>query len=354
MDLTYFTLGKRLDAQEIFARQGDSASYNKIQTPIGQPKTKIAEVYFMELGVIFRPMASFGPSTLDVVIPYGSPVYRASAHPLSALKLQPVFNHVLEYEDSGAVDFLQQVGLLPVLSELSKCSGFYGAGMLVGQKKAYSKGRNPGRSMFIVNDCINEDASLYRDRTALVDVNFRYYRQGVMLQDELCINVLDLLKSGASERVKLTSVEWRKDTFHGETKATAHVYLEVTLDGENSSSEWWNFCHALYRQSFFDTTQDLADRKYAEKLALLGGPTMLGEYDWLENVCNIEPPVSDAYILSCTEFRALKEKLKDLYNAGQNAEFAKRVHCEAQKVGRTSARDDYLEGLAMRGELYFS
>lgn len=341
MNLSNFTLGKTSEVEQwIYEEKGSHEV--------------VATVLFHELGMVFRAMSGWGPSTIDLVIPYGSPVYRLSERPLSALALHTIYDvfSILLLKKGGRMptdEWKQQTGLEDLFRRLNeqRC-GFKEAGVLTGQSKRADESVT-GRDCIIVNDCIHLNFEERENRVVLVDLLFEKLDEDEfdLAADKVAHVVSDAI--GQNTRMKILSVEYRRskaNAIFGESRESVHVFLELDLEkGPYDERSWWLYsCHNLYFKEFMHQTADVA---YKKELLLLEDPNMIGEYNWRQ-LAEIMPKNNQAYNDACRTFKDSKAALDRLYKLGEHPGFIAAIKAYNRPTPqREITRADVLEGMVM-------
>lgn len=341
MDLCCFTLGKQLEGERrIYAE-------NSLDEVVG-------EVTFFELGLAFRAMQGWGPSTLEILIPYGSPVYRQSERPLSALATYGIYHWPFGvHDDSPIKKMMKQTGLWLLFEQLfHQPFGFCKAGLMLGQSMREKSAT--GRDSIIVNDCIQHDYRALQYRVALIDLLFELNAS----DDEdgrFKEKIEEFVGKYAqqNEFLRFLSAEYRRieaGGFHDEPRQRVHVYLMIELD-EGLYEErmgWATCCHNLYYRSFMSTADDANDERIRLACAMYGGMDVIGEYSWNKQLADIVPPKNEVYDKSCRSFRDAKEMICKLQSLGEHPEFVSVMKdYKMPKPSYKVTRADILEAMVM-------
>lgn len=342
MDLRNFTLGKRTEDERYICIGNDS---NNVA----------AEILFFELGLAFRPMPRWGPSALDILIPYGAPVYRQSERPLSGLAMYSIYDwRSKKCSESPIKKMLIQTGLWKVFEELSRQElGFYEARLLAGQ--SVNETLSPtGRQSIVVNDCIHLNIDKLEHRLLLIDLSFKMSEDaGLDWCKEVKRFIHECIRD--SKILRFSSIEWRrieKGSILDETYWKLHVFLTVDLDRGfyEERPGWITCCHNLYYKSFMSTESDAADERTRLLYAMWGGLDMVGEYDWNRQLVEIVPLKNKAYDEACQTFRDAKSAISRLQRLGQRPDFVTLMQNYNQPKSephREITRADILEGIVM-------
>lgn len=241
MNLNNFTFGKEM-GQECRLCAKDAS------------ETQIATVLFYELGAVFRATAGYGPSTLDILIPYGAPVYRLSEKPLSALMLFDFYYPTVGICQNTPITKLITLTGLEELIEALKKKRFLvrQAGLLTGQM-IDAKLSPTEREGIMVNDCIHHEMAEHQSRVALVD----------LVLDASEANRLEtfgIIQNAVSQNRALhyESTECRHKEEWGLTDDSMHIYLTIDLNGFFDGDYWAPACHEMYLERFITETKDLS------------------------------------------------------------------------------------------------
>lgn len=323
MDLYSLTLGDReYEEKEILG--------------LDETQTVVAKVIPYKNAVVFRAKPGYGPSTIDIVIPYGAPAYRVSERPLAGLALHEIYRAGSKEEPEEQLGkFLSQTKLLALFAGLSeKYATFKKAGMLAGQRM-YSEASVTDRGCIIINDCIHLKPENPEKRVALVDLYFR----SISEKSRVDTKALEQFVRSAikeSKNLSFLSVECRKysdDRLLDKDEVQAiHLYLTVNLEDGfyDERQTWLSCCHGLYYQDFMMSGKDIINDENSMITCLNGGLYVVGEYHWVKQLKDIEPYNNTTYELTCEEFRKSKAAVQRIKDLGEHPGF----------VSMMRARDD--------------
>jgi len=316
MNLNLFTFGKEMGQEcRLYAKDA--------------PEKQIATILFYKLGAAFRATAGYGPSTLDILIPYGSPVYRLSEKPLSALMLFDFYYATIGICEGTPIKKLIAMAGLEELITALKTENFFvrSGGLLIGQR-VNAELSPTGRDSVMVNDCIQLDIEEYQSRVALVDLTLN-------ASEANRSEVFGIVQNAVSQNKALhyESTECRHEEKWGlmdEPRDAMHIYLTVNLDRCCVVSP----CHDMYLERFMAATKDYSKRvvqhkkRSAEKRLMddmCGEYGMLGEYNWEDDLADVDPGKNKSYTQSCKEWCAMRRALLQFLLAGVYPDFQWRM-----------------------------
>lgn len=354
MNLYNLDLGDReyeekeiLDLDNTVTVNGEAIS-GSTEAPIAAGK-----VLFYEIGVVFRAKAGFGPSTLDIVIPYGAPAYRVSERPLCGLALHTLYSTAsTAARNARSIKFAEQTGLQEVFECLGKkYTAFAKAGMLVGQRMQ-SEASPTDRDCIIVNDCIHLEQEKTQSRVALVDLFFR----STSKSSHVCTEELEQFVSnlaGRSKNLSFVSVECREydqnQLLSKSSIQNIHVYLLMNLENGFHSvrQEWLSYCHDLYYQRFMQSSEDIIKDENLMLTCIDGGLYVVGEYNWTKQLKEVVPHHNTAYEVACEDFRRSKAAVKRIKDLGECPDFVRRMRAKTDKTPDQPTEADVKEARAM-------